>query len=42
MSFAKLTIETAYPTMVEGENDLILEPGDGIEQFQFSGTENLD
>lgn len=42
MSFVKLTIDTAYPTMVEGADDLILEPGDGIEQFRFSGTENLE
>lgn len=37
-----LTIGMAIPTMVEDGEDLLLEAGDGIEDFRFPETEDLD
>jgi hypothetical protein len=31
----------AYPSMLEGDNDLLLEPGDGLEGFRFAETSEM-
>ena len=40
----KLSFGMAIPTMVEDEQDegLLLEAGDGIEEFRFDGTDSMD
>lgn len=41
-NLVSLTFGMAIPAMVEDDDDLLLEPGDGIDEFKFSGTESLD
>jgi len=37
----KLNFGSAYPTLLMGDDDLLLEPGDGIEEYRFPDTEEL-
>lgn len=41
-NLVSLTFGMAIPSMVEDSEDLLLEPGDGIAEFRFEGTESLD
>ena len=38
----KLSFGVAVPTVVEGDDDLLLEVDDGIEEFRFDGTDSMD
>lgn len=38
----QLNFGFAYPSMLEGDNGLLLEPGDGLEGFRFPETSEMD
>ena len=38
----ELTFGVCYPGMLEDDDELLLEPGDGIESFKFPGTDEMD
>jgi len=38
----ELNFGACYPSILEDDDGLLLEPGDGLEGFVFPGTEGMD